>query len=304
MALTDAARGRLRGDLALLLITAVWGGTFVLVKDSLDQADPFTFLTLRFSLGALAAAAIARGDLWHKPSVRYGLLLGVFLFLGYALQTTGLQHTTPSRSAFITGMTIVLVPFVSIVLFKRLPRIPSLLGVGLAVLGLYWLTLAEGAASTSGTLRGDLLTFGCTVAYAFHIAWNERLAPKAKVMAMVTVQLTVVAVLSALCLPLLEVRLVWNPTLLWGVVFTGLFASTLAIGVQTWGQARTTAVRAALIFSLEPVFAALYSVAVGREALGRRELVGGGLIIFGVAVAEVGNALWDRWLVRQAGKSG
>lgn len=301
MATPQSAPGpsRLKGDLALLLITAVWGGTFVLVKDALDRADPFTFLALRFAIGALAAFAMARADLRHGPSVRYGLLLGLFLFAGYAFQTTGLEHTTPSRSAFITGMTIVLVPFVSTVLFRRMPRVPSLLGVAIAVVGLYWLTLrgaSEGDAA--GTAWGDLLTGGCTLAFAFHIAWNERFAPRAKVMAMVGTQLAVVSVLSAIALPFVETRLQPDGTLWFGLLFTGLVASTFAIGVQTWGQAHTTAVRAALIFSLEPVFAALYSVVAGREALGERELVGGALIVAGVVIAEVGNAAWDRWTIR------
>lgn len=289
----------LKADVVLLLTTALWGFTFVVVKDSLAEADPFTFLVLRFGVGALAAAAIARGGLRHWPSVRSGLILGVFLWLGYSFQTTGLEHTTPSRSAFITGMTVVLVPFVSILLFKRRPKPFALVGVVLATLGLYWLTLYE-TQESRGTLYGDLLTLGCAVGYAFHIAFNERFAPRGKVMTMVAVQLAVVAVLSALFLPFVEVKLSPTPALWVGVAITGLLASTLAIGAQTWAQARTSAIRAALIYSLEPVFAATYSILLGRESLGLREAIGGGLIILGVLISEVGGILWERFSPRAA----
>lgn len=286
---------RLKADGLLLVITALWGGTFVVVKDSLDRADPFTFLAIRFAIGAVALALVARRSLLDGPSFRYGLVLGSFLFLGFSLQTVGLQSTTPSRSAFITGLSVVLVPFVGVVMFKRWPRVPSLVGVACAVAGMWQLTMANVQEDGVSTLRGDLLTLGCAVAYALHIAVNERFAPKAKASAMVTVQLALVSVLSLLCVPVFGMKLQFDGMLLWGVAFTGLFASALAILVQTWAQAHTTAVHAAVIFSLEPVFAAIYSVLAGREVLGKRELIGGALIVAGVAVAEIGTAVWDKF---------
>lgn len=282
-----------KADLVILATTAVWGVTFVTVKDSLSRADPFTFLTLRFGVGALGAAALAGRALHHGPSLRYGAILGVFLWLGYVFQTVGLQSTTPSRSAFITGMTVAVVPFVSLALFRKAPKAFSLAGVALASLGLYALTL-HGAEPGASTLRGELLTLACAVGYAFHIVLTERFAPRAEVMGLVASSLAVVALLSALCLPFVETRLVIDGTLLVGVGVTGVLASTVAIGAMTWAQARTTAIRAALIYSLEPVFAALYSVLLGRERLGGKELLGGGLIVLGVLVAEVGGAWWGR----------
>lgn len=284
---------RLRADGALALITAFWGITFVVVKDALGQADPFSFLALRFLVGAVALTALARREVLAPLAVRRGLLLGTFLFLGFALQTVGLVTTTPSRSAFITGLNVVLVPLLGFVLFRRLPRIASLVGVVLAAVGLRYLTgvdMEEGG----GLSQGDWLTLGCAGAYAIHILLTERYAPKTGVGGLVAVQLWVVALLSALCLPFTEARVAWTPGFIGAVAFCGLFASALAISVQTWGQARTTAVRAALIYSLEPVYAAVYSVALGYEALGPREWVGGSLIIVGVLVAELGGHVWDR----------
>ncbi|MHB8877679.1 MAG: DMT family transporter [Myxococcaceae bacterium] len=276
------------------MVTAFWGFTFVTVKDALADADPFSFLVLRFGVGALAATAIAGKSLLEPRNLRAGLSLSPFLFLGYALQTLGLELTTPSRSAFITGLAVVLVPFVSTALFRRWPKAPSMVGVVLAVGGLWLLTGGLGEPSTA-TRAGDLLTLGCAVSYAVHISLTEKLAPGRTVSAMVAVQLWVVALASAACLPFVHVRVEWTAGLVGAVLFCGLFASALAISVQMWAQARTTAVRAALIYSLEPVFAVGYSVLAGRESLGKRELAGGTLIVAGVLVAEAGAALLERW---------
>lgn len=291
---------RLHADLVLIGITALWGGTFVVVKDALGHADPFTFIAVRFALGGVAGAVLARRHLWpitaeRRPLYGAGALLGAFLFLGFAFQTVGLQHTTESRSAFITGLAVVLVPLVSYGVFRRRPSLPSMVGVAIAFVGLHVLTggLSEPSRG-SNVVTGDLLTLGCAVMFSFHIALTERFAPGKDALALVTVQLCVVALLAAVCLPFVQTRVSWTLPLLAAAVFTGLFASTLAIGLQTWAQARTTAVRAALVFSLEPVFAASFSVVLGREQLGRRELAGGLLTILAVLVAEIGNAIWAK----------
>ncbi|MGA9522177.1 MAG: DMT family transporter [Myxococcaceae bacterium] len=290
------AQGRLRADLALVAITALWGATFVVVKDALANADTFSFLAMRFGVGALVATVLAGRSLLAPGVLRYGALLSLFLFLGFALQTAGLHSTTESRSAFITGLAVILVPFVSVLFFRRWPQIPSLVGVSVAVLGLYVLTGGlDGAAAGGETLVGDLLTLGCAVTFAFHIALTERFAPRVPPVALVAVQLWGVCLLSTACLPFVETHVTWTGDLIWAVLFCGIFASALAISVQTWAQARTTAVRAALIFSLEPVFASSLSVVLGREELGQRELVGGLLTVLAVVIAEVGNA----WLARR-----
>jgi drug/metabolite transporter (DMT)-like permease len=178
------------------------------------------------------------------------------------------------------------------------PRVSSLVGVVLSAVGLYYLTGAE--VGSAGRSRGDWLTLGCAVAYAFHISFTDRYASKQGVQALVAVQLWVVALLSAACLPFVERRVEWTPGFIGAVVFCGVFASALALSIQTWAQARTTAVRAAIIYSLEPVFAGGFSVVLGYEKLGAREWVGGSLIISGVLVSELGSALWDRWRSRAA----
>lgn len=278
-------------DAVLLLITLVWGVTFVVVKDALGHADPLTFLALRFGLGALAAALIVRRGLFDAALWRPAAVLSVLLFSGYQLQTWGLVWTAPSRSAFLTGLCVVIVPFVSKVLLKRPLVVPAVLGAGVAVVGLYVLT---GAGAAARTLRGDLLTLGCAVVYAFHIVLTERYAAKHPAFPLVAAQLILSAAMFGLVVPLGEHRADFSPALLVGVLVTGLAATTLAIGLQTWAQARTTAVRAALIYALEPVFAAGYAALARGEVLSPREWAGGGLILVGVIVGGVGTRLWPR----------
>jgi drug/metabolite transporter (DMT)-like permease len=296
--MTDAAareqRARLRADGALVLLTVLWGTTFVVVKDALSHGDPFSFLALRFGVGALTLSLLVRRRLLSPVLLRRGAMLGMFLFAGFVLQTVGLTDTTPARSAFFTGLYVLLVPVVVLVLFRRVPRVSLLAGVVLSAVGLYFLTRAD-VGSAGGLSRGDWLTLGCAVAYAFHLAFTESYAPKEGADALVAVQLWVVALLSALCLPFVEVRVAWTPAFVGAVVFCGVFASALAISVQTWAQARTSAVRAGILFSLEPVFAGAFSVVLGYETFGVREWVGGSFIVLGVLVAEVGSALWVRW---------
>ncbi|QSQ27938.1 DMT family transporter [Pyxidicoccus parkwayensis] len=292
---------RLQADGALALITLFWGVTFVVVKDALGHGDPFSFLTLRFSVGAAVLSALAGRQVLNPVNLRRGLVLGAFLFVGFALQTLGLTLTTPSRSAFITGMSVVFVPLLSLVLFKRVPKVTSLLGVVLAAVGLYFLTRPEAGGEGGGLARGDVLTLGCAVAYACHITLTERYAPKEGVAGLVAVQLWSVALLSALCLPFVTRRVEWTPSFVAAVLVCGVLASAVAISVQTWGQARTTAVRAAVIYSMEPVFASAYSVALGYEVLGAREWAGGGLILLGVLVSDVGAAAWAWWRSRPRG---
>ncbi len=276
-------------DAVLLFITVVWGITFVVVKGALGHADPLSFLALRFSLAALAAVLIAGRGLLEPALWRSAGVLGVFLMIGYQLQTWGLVSTSASRSAFLTGLCVILVPFLSVVLFKRRLVVPAVVGAAIAVFGLYLLT-DPGAAA--GTTLGDLLTLGCAVCFAFHIALTERYAARHPAFALVAAQLVMSAVVFVAVAPFGARRVDWSPGLLIAIALTGLIATTLGIGLQTWAQARTTAVRAALIYALEPVIAVAYSTLTTGEGLGRREWLGGGLIIAGVVVGEVGAAIW------------
>ncbi|WNG29849.1 DMT family transporter [Cystobacter fuscus] len=288
---------RLQVDGVLLLMNALWGVTFVMVKDALGHGDPFSFLGLRFCIGALTLSALARRKMLERATLLRGGALGVLLFLCFAMQTLGLVSTTPSRSAFITGTYVVLVPVLGWAFFRRMSSASSWAGVAIATAGLYTLT---GANLREGLSLGDVLTLGSAAAYAFHILFTERIAAKTDVVSLVAVQLWVVALLSVLCLPFAGARVHWTPSFVGAALFCGVAASALALTLQVWAQARTTAVRVALFCCTEPVFAALTSVGVGHERLGPREWVGGGLIVLGVLVAEVSGVLWARFFPGRA----
>ncbi|MGV3625195.1 MAG: DMT family transporter [Archangium sp.] len=274
--------------LALLAATAVWGGTFVTVKDALDASDTFTFLAWRFLIGAVAAAAMAlvatRSPAEWKRVLEPGLQLGVLLYAGYALQTLGLETTTPARSAFVTGLTVLFVPFVTWGFTKQRPQARAFIAPVLALFGLQRLT---GVTWGDALPLGDVLTLGCAVAYAFHISATSRLGEGLPALPLTAVQLSVVSLLSGFSIPFVQHRFAPTPAYWGAVLFTGIVASALAIGVQVWAQKSLSAVRAAVIYALEPVFALLWSAMSGLGWPSASELVGGAFILLAVLVSEV-----------------
>jgi len=284
---TSASQAR-RADAVLVSITAFWGLTFVLVKDAVASADPFTFLVLRFTLGAGLLSFVAWRRMRGASLLRAGTGLGLLLFVGFAAQTAGLQFTTPSRSAFLTSLSVLLVPLLSVLLYRRRPPPTSLLGVALAMCGLWALAGGASLGPTFGLGKGEVLTLVCALAFALQMTLLERLARRHAAAPLVAVQLWTVAALALLAMVGLGPRLRLGWPLAGAVLLTGAGGSAAALLLQAWAQARTTAVRAALVYALEPVFAAAYSQALGRERLGAREVLGGGLILAGLLVSELG----------------
>lgn len=285
-------------DLALLVLTLFWGTTFHFVKGALAIASPGVFLATRFAVAAavLGAVAIWRRDPPGRGLVRDGFLLGLSMWAGFALQTVGLRHTTPARSGFLTGLAVLVVPFIARFVQGRAVKAASWMGVGLAVVGLFLLTRPfEGDLSSSVRL-GDALTAGCAAAFALQIVWTSEFAPRHPLVALTLVQVLVTFLGAVLMIPFEGpfLRADGLGTFAGTVAFTGVVMTALAFFVQNWGQRHTTAVRAALIFSLEPVAAALFSHYYGGEPLGPWDWGGGGLIVLGVLAGELGGALEGR----------
>jgi len=259
-------------DLSLLLLTLLWGSTFTLVKGAMEIASPGVFLALRFSLAAavLLAVALVRRDRVGPGFWRHGLLLGLFMLAGFALQTTGLRFTTPARSGFFTGLSVLIVPFITHFTLGRHVRWSAWAGVALAVMGAALLARPFGEPAHPQQSLGDLLTLGCAVAYALQIAFMSEWSHRHPLVPFTLLQVSVVVVGALLMIPLEGARLDatrW-PELAWVVAFTGILMTAGAFFVMNWAQRHTTAVRAALIFALEPVAAALFSWAVIGEQLG------------------------------------
>jgi len=279
-------RRQLQADLALLTVTVIWGSTFVIIKNVLTQVAPFTLLAVRFGLATLVVGAIFAAKLVAAPrrELAAGSLAGAFLFAGYAFQTVGLQYTTAAKSGFITGLSVVIVPFAALLVLRQRPGWGAMAGVLLATVGLALLTLRGDL--TIG--YGDLLTLGCAFAFALQIVFVGRFAPRSAAASLTAAQLVTVAVASAAYALATE-----QPTLrlsaeVWAAAaFLAVAGTAFALIVQSVAQRFTSATHTALIFALEPVFALLFAVLLAGERLGERELLGCSLMLAGMLVAEL-----------------
>jgi drug/metabolite transporter (DMT)-like permease len=275
-------------DLALLLVALIWGSTFVLVKEAVSQVKPFNFIALRFALATLFMALLfgRRLRTLGRRELLAGALIGLFLTAGYGFQTAGLQYTTASKAGFITGLSVVIVPFAAWLILGPRPTPSALAGVILATIGLALLSLQMGESLKIEW--GDLLVLGCAVSFALHIVTVGAFAPRMDPLALTMAQIGVAALISgALALTVEGGWSGFSGRVWFAALFTGLLATSLAFAVQTTAQAFTTPTHTALIFATEPVFAALFGTLLAGERLTGRALLGCGLILAGMVVAEL-----------------
>ncbi len=282
-----------RAELALAGITILWGATFVIVKSALDGVSTFVFLALRFSVAAIALALIYRAALRRirvrRAGIGPGLLAGSLLFVAFAFQTLGLRLTTPSKSAFLTGLSIPMVPLASSLVYRNKPRPVEIAGILIASLGMMLMTMAPSLRFEMS--RGDVLSFLCAVVFALHIVVIGHYSPIVGFAPLTVVQISAAAVLALAVLPFAgPVRLHLTPGLGQAVIVTGLLATALAFTTQAWAQQYTSATRAALIFALEPVIAWLTSYWLTGETMANRGKVGAGMILAGIVLVEVTRA--------------
>lgn len=272
-------------DLALVLNTFIWGSTFVVVKQALADCSVLLFLALRFSIAGIALAVIfLPGIKFSRRDLRGGLLAGLFLIGGYILQTAGLLWTTASKSGFLTGLNVVLVPLLSAAVYKSVPGWREWTGAILALAGMALMTLENLQFAMN---RGDALTLACAVAFAFHPLVIAHFAGgSTKVLSLV--QIASGAILAWALVPLLEQPFIrWTPELIGALAVTGLLATALVFTLQTWAQQYTTATRVALIFAMEPVIAAATGVAVAGDRLAAHAWFGAALILAAILLVEL-----------------
>jgi len=277
----------LKADFSLIAITFIWGSTFTVVKSSLEQISPILFVAVRFWLATAIVLACMPGQLAaiSGKTLRKGLLLAVFLLGGFVFQTLGLRSTSPSNSAFITSLSVLLVPLLGFSFFRHRPRRQTIAGIILATAGLY-LMLAH--MSGIDLRSGDILTLICAILFAFQILFLGRFVAGADFRHLMILQIAGVALCSTAMIPFLETPFViWSPLLVLYYFITAVLATALAFYVQARAQQYTTANRAALIFSLEPLFAALFAYWLLGDVLTAREWIGGSLILAGILVSEI-----------------
>jgi drug/metabolite transporter (DMT)-like permease len=276
-----------RAELALIGVTVIWGSTFVLVKSALAEISTFLFLALRFGVAAVVLTAIYRKDL-KRDGLLPGLAAGVLLFTAYVFQTMGLELTTPSKSAFLTGLSVPMVPLASSLVYRIRPRFYEVAGILIASFGMALMTLPSGRFGMS---RGDLLSFLCAVTFALHIVVISHYSPVTGFRTIAVTQVAVAAILGFGIFRIAEpVRFHASFNVAFAVLVTGLLATAVAFTTVAWAQRYTTATRSALIFGLEPVVAWVTSFAMTGETMPNRGKVGAAVILAGVLLVEANGA--------------
>ena len=277
-------RTSLLATLALLLMTACWGSTFYLIKDLLDRVPVLDFLAVRFAIASVALLVLAPRALGRMSSDarKHAVVLGLLYGLAQILQTAGLAHTPASVSGFITGMYVVSTPILAAVILRH--RITPLVwaAVALATVGLGVLTLNGFSIG-----YGEAITLVAAILYALHIVSLGAWANARDAMGMTIVQLMVITVVCFAATAPDGVVLPSNPRDWLSVVYMAVFAGALALAGQTWAQAHLRPTRAAIIMSMEPVFAAFFAVLLGGELLTVRMIVGGLLVLTAMLIVEV-----------------
>jgi len=276
---------RLWATLALIGIAAVWGATFVLVKDAVEHYPLYAFLALRFIIAVAAFSLMfPRSFRRFAPgTLGVGVLAGGLLTVGYVFQTWGLQGTTASKAAFITGMFVVFTPLMQAVVLRHPPRAVTLAGVALSVTGLWLLS----GASADGWTAGDTRVLICAVAYAAHMIVLGSLGTRHDVGALTLTQLAVVAVVcSAVSLVAEQPGLPTDGSVWFALVLTGVLASAVAFAVQTYAQRHISPTKTALVLVTEPAFGGLFGWLAG-DYFGIGGLAGSALILSGMVLAEI-----------------
>jgi len=278
--------------LALLVVTAIWGWTFVLVKEGVSEVGPFWFLAVRFAIATVLTALLLFGRLRRMRAADWakGAVLGLALFGGYFFQTWGLVYTTAQKSGLITGLSVVLVPPIAY-FFGGRTQAKTWAGVGLAAIGLSLLILG-GREPLGPTGFGDFLTLLCAASFALHIVLLDRYTKTGDFLTLLPTQLGVVALLSLLG------ALIWEkPTFAlsaqaWSAIWiTGVLATAVAFFVLTWVQRHSTAAYTAIVLATEPAFAALFGWLLLGETLKGLQILGAGLVFLGIMIPKLPSPL-------------
>ena len=275
-----------RADLALVFNTFIWGSTFVLVKQALDEISALLFVSIRFLIATLVMAWLFRGR-WKLSSShsRGGILAGICLFGGYAFQTAGLKLTTPSKAAFLTGLSVVAVPLLSSLVYRVYPQVSEVIGIVLATVGMGLMTLQ---GNMGGMAKGDVLVIFCAIAFAGHIVLLGHYSKTAAFESLAVLQLGTTALLALGAFWWMEKPFFHPSRVLWvALLVSSLLSTAFAFTVQAWAQQVTSATRAALIFALEPIFAWAFSFVIMGERLPGQAISGAILILSGILVAEL-----------------
>lgn len=301
MGQTGVTRKMITADISLFFVAVFWGSNFVIMKEALEVIAPFTYLGLRFLVATLFLAPlfwkrVARAS---SQDLAAGCLIGFFLFAGFSFQTVGLLYTTPAKSGFITGIAVVIVPFLYYLVTKRFPGWAAFVGGGLAACGLYLLTVGD----TFNLGFGDMLTLISAFLFASHIIAIALHAPRRDPLVLAVIQIAFTGLASTVMALFFEstAGMFIHPPLIWGaILYAVLFCTIGAFVTQTTAQRFTPPAHVALILSLEAVFAGIFSYFFWGELFTVRKLSGAMLILLGIIIAELSSVIAAKSAARQA----
>ena len=276
-----------KSEVMLLFITIIWGGTFPSIKVALGYASPLVLLGFRFAAAFLFLVLIARPDrrAFGPETLKKGVFLGILMFWGYGLQTVGLQYTDASRSGFLTYFYALLIPFFQLMILKKKPLPANIAGLLIAFGGL---SLITGIGSGSALNRGDVITLCGAVSCSLYVVCLNLWTPGEDAIALTLLQMIVTALLGFGMSPFLEESFFRPAPLFWmNLLFLSLLGSVVAVYVMTRFQNEVSPTRAAILYSLEPVFSVVFAVLLLHEHFSFMQVMGSLLIISGVLISEI-----------------
>lgn len=289
-----------KAELLLLLITLIWGGTFSIIKTALEDVSPLIFLGMRFGISTILYSILfVNLKHFNFVTLRHSLIIAFLLFAGFALQTVGLKYTTASKSGFITGMLVVFTPIVQLVIERKPPKPGNLIGILLVTFGLLFLTSKESSIKSfifslgRNFTIGDFLTLLCAIMFAFYIVYLDIYSRQHPSSALVFIQLIVTSVFSFLIAPFFEnITINLTPRLIFALLYTSILATIFAIYIQTEYQKFTTPTHAAIIFTMEPVFAAIIARIILDENFSPFTILGSVLMLSGLLISELSDLIF------------
>lgn len=304
----NAFRKRFKGEIALLIITVIWGATFPIIKESLNDSTPFIFVAVRFSIASILILPffLSKVRLLNKETLKAGLVLGVLMFGGFVTQTIGLNHTTATKSGFITGSVVVMIPFLQFYMEKKIPTKGAIFGTILVFIGLLFLSsggndLISFITDLGGSFNfGDFMTLVCAIIFAHYVVYIDIYTNKYEFIFLFSLQIFTTAILGILSASFIgisdfgEIRFVLTESLIFGLLYTGILATVVNIGIQTKFQKLITPTKAGIIYSFEPIFAAVFAFFLLNEKISNFGFIGMGLIFFGLISSEIYDTLFNK----------
>jgi drug/metabolite transporter (DMT)-like permease len=288
---------RSKAELLLFGTTFIWGSTFVVVKAGSGFVSPSLFIALRFGLGAIIFALLLRKDILaiRRTALLKGIILGLMLGTGIVIQNYGIYETTASKAAFITGLMVIFTPVAQMLLEKRAPKTGNIIGIVVVIVGLYLLTSPTG----SGINIGDLLVLFSAMIFGVYIVFLDIFTKVENVLHLASIQVTMTTITAALTIPFEEIVFFPETQLIVSIIYMGICATVITTYIQTRYQKDTTPTRAVIIFTFEPVIAAVLAYYILNELLGIMGIIGAILIIIGILISEFSDHLTEKFFSKR-----